>query len=90
MPFQKKIAIFVVTESFTDDNVTTMPKKLYAMLVLLVLALPATAQRTSTMGWSSWNAFASDIDMVLNKGDNTVTLWSQGNFLPDIDNMELN
>lgn len=61
----------MVTESFTDDNVTTKMKKLSAML-LLVLALPATAQRTPTIGWSSWNTSSIDVD--LNKGDNTVRL----------------
>ena len=55
----------MVTEPFTDDNVTTMMKELSAMLLLLVLALPATAQRTSTMGWSSWNTFAPDINKQL-------------------------
>ena len=55
----------MVTESFTDDNVTTMMKKLSAMHLLLVLALPATAQCTPTMGWSSWNTFALDINKQL-------------------------
>ena len=55
----------MVTESFTDDNVTTMMKKLSAMHLLLVLALPATAQCAPTMGWSSWNTFALDINKQL-------------------------
>ena len=38
-----------------------MMKKLSAILLLLALAIPAGAQRTPTMGWSSWNTFALDI-----------------------------
>ena len=37
-------------------------KKLSIILMLLSLALPVTAQRTPTMGWSSWNTFALDIN----------------------------
>lgn len=39
-----------------------MMKKLYLMALLLSLALSTTAQRTPTMGWSSWNTFALDIN----------------------------
>ena len=41
---------------------TAMMKKLYLMTLLLSLALSAAAQRTPTMGWSSWNTFALDIN----------------------------
>ena len=37
-------------------------KKLSIILMLLSLALPVTAQRTPTMGWSSWNTFALNIN----------------------------
>ena len=39
-----------------------MMKKLSAILFLLALAITAGAQRTPTMGWSSWNTFALDIN----------------------------
>ena len=37
-------------------------KKLSTILMLLSVALTALAQRTPTMGWSSWNTFALDIN----------------------------
>lgn len=37
-------------------------KKLAFILLLLAMAVPAAAQRTPTMGWSSWNTFALDIN----------------------------
>ena len=37
-------------------------KKLAFILLLLALVMPAVAQRTPTMGWSSWNTFALNID----------------------------
>ena len=39
-----------------------MMKKLFALLLLLTMAISAGAQRTPTMGWSSWNTFALDIN----------------------------
>ena len=39
---------------------TTMKKLLLLMLAAIVL--PVAAQRTPTMGWSSWNTFALDIN----------------------------
>ena len=36
-------------------------KKLFLML-MLVVAADAGAQRTPTMGWSSWNTFALNIN----------------------------
>jgi hypothetical protein len=45
-----------------SQNVTAMTKKLCTIILLLAVMLPATAQRTPTMGWSSWNTFALDIN----------------------------
>ena len=39
-----------------------MIKKLCTIILLLTAMLSATAQRTPTMGWSSWNTFALDIN----------------------------
>ena len=39
-----------------------MKKKLTFFLFLLTVGLAAVAQRTPTMGWSSWNTFALDIN----------------------------
>lgn len=85
------------------------------LLMLAAIALPSLAQRTPTMGWSSWNTYALDInktfirhqadamqqsglqeaghryitiDVDLNKGDNTIRLWNDATWLPDIDGIE--
>ncbi len=39
-----------------------MKKRLTSLLFLLTVGLAAVAQRTPTMGWSSWNTFALDIN----------------------------
>ena len=94
----------------------TTIKKLLMLVALAAIALPSLAQRTPTMGWSSWNTYALDInktfirqqadavqqsglqeaghryitiDVDLNKGDNTIRLWNDAAWLPDIDGMEL-
>lgn len=93
---------------------TTIKKRLM-LIALAAIALPSLAQRTPTMGWSSWNTFALDInetlirqqadamhqsglqeagcpyitiDVDLNKGDNTIRLWNDATWLPDIDGIE--
>ena len=94
----------------------TTIKKLLMLVALAAIALPSLAQRTPTMGWSSWNTYAIDInktfirqqadamqqsglqetgcphitiDVDLNKGGNTIRLWNDAAWLPDIDGMEL-
>ena len=94
----------------------TTIKKLLMLMALAAIALPSLAQRTCTMGRSSWNTYALDIneplirqqadtmhqnglqeagcpyitiDVDLNKGDNTIRLWNDATWLPDIDGMEL-
>ena len=93
----------------------TTIKKLLMLVALAAIALPSLAQRTPTMGWSSWNTYALDInktfirhqadamqqsglqeaghryitiDVDLNKGDNTIRLWNDATWLPDIDGIE--
>ncbi len=46
-------------------------KKLSILALLLAVALPVLAQRTPTMGWSSWNTFALDIneDLIRQQAD---------------------
>ena len=93
----------------------TTIKKLLMLVALAAIALPSLAQRTPTMGWSSWNTYALDInktfirqqadavqqsglqetgcpyitiDVDLNKGDNTIRLWNNATWLPDIDGIE--
>ena len=46
-------------------------KKLSLLALLLAVALPVLAQRTPTMGWSSWNTFALDIneDLIRQQAD---------------------
>ena len=39
-------------------KVTDMKKNLILFLFFLALVMPAVAQRTPTMGWSSWKTFA--------------------------------
>lgn len=93
----------------------TTIKKLLMLVALAAIALPSLAQRTPTMGWSSWNTYALDInktfirqqadavqqsglqetgcpyitiDVDLNKGDNTIRLWNDATWLPDIGGIE--
>ena len=93
----------------------TTIKKLLMLVALAAIALPSLAQRTPTMGGSSWNTYALDInetfirqqadavqqsglqeaghryitiDVDLNKGDNTIRLWNNATWLPDIDGIE--
>ena len=93
----------------------TTIKKLLMLVALAAIVLPSLAQRTPTMGWSSWNTYALDInktfirqqadavqqsglqetgcpyitiDVDLNKGDNTIRLWNNATWLPDIDGIE--
>ena len=46
-------------------------KKLSILALLMVAVLPVLAQRTPTMGWSSWNTFALDIneDLIRQQAD---------------------
>ena len=46
-------------------------KKLTILALLLAVALPVLAQRTPTMGWSSWNTLALDIneDLIRQQSD---------------------
>ena len=37
------------------------PRHLITITMLTLLAIPAAAQETPTMGWSSWNTFAINI-----------------------------
>ncbi|MBQ6080039.1 MAG: alpha-galactosidase [Muribaculaceae bacterium] len=39
-----------------------MTKRIIIMLAVLAVAMSSQAQRTPTMGWSSWNTFALDIN----------------------------
>ena len=57
-----KSAIFVVIKHSTLNNKTEMMKKLAFFLMSIALTIPTVAQRTPTMGWSSWNTFALDIN----------------------------
>ena len=41
---------------------TTMKRRLFALTLTMAVVLPTMAQRTPTMGWSSWNTFALDIN----------------------------
>ena len=43
----------------------TTIKKLLMLMALAAIALPSLAQRTPTMGWSSWNTYALDINETL-------------------------
>lgn len=45
--------------------------RLSIILIALAMALPAAAQRTPTMGWSSWNTFALNIneDLIRQQAD---------------------
>ena len=53
------------------NNVTKMMKKLTIFLFLLTVSWAALAQRTPTMGWSSWNTFALYIseDLIRQQAD---------------------
>ena len=61
-------------------------KRLTTALALFALAVTAIAQRTPTMGWSSWNTFALDINeqLIRQQAD---AMHNSG--LPDIDKIEL-
>lgn len=39
-----------------------MKRKIFLLLRVLAVGLNSQAQRTPTMGWSSWNTFALDIN----------------------------
>ena len=41
-------------------TMAVMKQNLILFYFFMALAMPAMAQRTPTMGWSSWNTFALD------------------------------
>lgn len=64
--------------------------KRITIIVLLAIALTATAQRTPSMGWSSWNTFALDINeqLIRQQADamHQCGLQEAGYFIINIDN----
>ena len=77
-------------------------KRRCIFIIALAMALPALAQRTPTMGWSSWNTFALDIieGLISQQADAMQQSGLQdagyhyiniddGSWLPDIDKMVL-